>query len=296
MMGPAILGNAAVQINVMVNTNFASRIPGNGPVSWLGFAFRFMQLPLGLFGVAIASATLPSISRSAGAGNMDEFRRTLSKSLGMVFLLTIPSSIGLIVLGRPIIGAIYQGGKFTISDTHQTALALSCYAVGLAGYSALKVLNPAFYALHDARTPMIVSILSIAVNYATAATMLQAIGLGHAGLALSTSAVAIFGAVALFIILRNRIGGIYGRDLANSLWRITAASVAMGGVVWASSHFMQLWLGQKALAHLADLVVSIPLGLAVLYAACRLLRVSELELASRSFVNPLRRRLGWTKH
>ena len=291
MMGPAILGNAAVQINVMVNTNFASRIPGDGPVSWLGYAFRFMQLPLGLFGVAIASATLPSISRSAGAGNMDEFRRTLSKSLGMVFLLTIPSSIGLMVLGRSIIGAIYQGGKFTTADTQQTALALSCYAIGLAGYSALKVINPAFYALHDARTPMIVSIISIAVNYATAATMLEAIGLGHAGLALSTSAVAIFGAVALFIILRNRIGGIYGRDLLNSLWRITAASIAMGGAVWASSRFMQSWRGQSALAHLADLAVSIPLGLAVLYGACRLLRVSELELATRSFMNPLRRRL-----
>ena len=103
LMGPAILGNAAVQINVMVNTNFASQIPGNGPVSWLGYAFRFMQLPLGLFGVAIASATLPSISRSAGAGNFEEFRRTLSRSLGMVFLLTLPSSIGLIVLGRSMI-------------------------------------------------------------------------------------------------------------------------------------------------------------------------------------------------
>ena len=105
LMVPAILGNAAVQINVMVNTNFASSISDpvrgmDGAVSWLGYAFRFMQLPLGLFGVAIGSATLPSISRSAAAGNMDEFRRTLSKSLGMVFLLTVPSSMGLAVLGK----------------------------------------------------------------------------------------------------------------------------------------------------------------------------------------------------
>ena len=295
LMGPAILGNAAVQINVMVNTNFASRLPENGPVSWLGYAFRFMQLPLGLFGVAIASATLPSISRSAGQGNMEEFRRTLSKSLGMVFLLTIPSSIGLIVLGRSIIGAIYQGGKFTPHDTQQTALALSCYAIGLAGYSALKVINPAFYALHDARTPMIVSLLSIAVNYATAATMLEAIGLGHAGLALSTSTVAIFGAVALFIILRNRIGGIHGTELLDSLWRITAASLAMGAAVWSSSHVMQARLGHGALAYLADLLVSIPLGLAVFYFGCRLLKVSEVELATRSVFNPLLRRLGLGK-
>lgn len=292
LMGPAILGNAAVQINVMVNTNFASRIPGNGPVSWLGYAFRFMQLPLGLFGVAIASATLPSISRSAGAGNFEEFRRTLSKSLGMVFLLTLPSSIALVVLGDSMIGAIYQAGKFQASDTHQTALALSCYAIGLAGYAALKVLNPAFYALHDARTPMLISMISIAVNYVTATVLLRSTNLSHAGLALSTSTVAIFGAVALFGILRNRIGGIYGRNLANSIWRITLASAVMGAAVWGSSHGMQEWLGVSRLARLADLAVSIPFGVVVFYAACRILRVSELDLATKSLVGPVLRRLG----
>ncbi|HLJ51344.1 MAG TPA: murein biosynthesis integral membrane protein MurJ [Bryobacteraceae bacterium] len=292
LMGPAILGNAAVQINVMVNTNFASRIPGNGPVSWLGFAFRFMQLPLGLFGVAIGSAMLPSISRSAGEGRMDEFRRTLSKSLGMVFLLTIPSSIGLIVLGRSIIGAIYQGGKFTIADTYQTSLALSCYAIGLAGYSALKVLNPAFYALHDARTPMIVSLISIAVNFGTAEMFLTAAGFGHAGLALSTSVVALSGSVALFAIVRRRIGGIYGRQLFASVWRILAASAVMGAVTLVSSRLMERWLGLSALAHLADLAVSIPLGMGVFYAACKMLRVSELDLAVGSMLGPLWRRVS----
>ena len=291
LMGPAILGNAAVQINVMVNTNFASRIPGNGPVSWLGYAFRFMQLPLGLFGVAIASATLPSISRSAGAGNFEEFRRTLSKSLGMVFLLTLPSSIGLIVLGDSMIGAIYQGGKFRAFDTHQTALALSCYAIGLAGYSALKVLNPAFYALHDARTPMMISLISIAVNYVTAVLLLRNTNLSHAGLALSTSTVAIFGAVALFAILRTRIGGIYGRNLASSIWRITLASAVMGCAVWFSSREIQNWLGISRGGRLTDLAVSIPFGLLVFYVACRVLRVVELDLATRALMGPLIRRL-----
>jgi putative peptidoglycan lipid II flippase len=118
---------------------------------------------------------------------MDEFRKTLSKSLGMVFLLTVPSSVGLIVLGKSIIGAIYQGGKFHVYDTQQTAAALSCYAVGLAGYAALKVLTPAFYALGDARMPMIVSLCSIGINYAAAYTMIRVAGIGHAGLAMSTS-------------------------------------------------------------------------------------------------------------
>jgi putative peptidoglycan lipid II flippase len=290
LMGPAILGSAAVQINVLVITNFASHIPGNGPVSWLSYSFRFMQLPLGLFGVAIASATLPSISRSAGAGNIDEFRRTLSKSLGMVFLLTLPSSVGLIALGRTMIGAIYQGGKFSANDTEQTAIALSCYAVGLAGYSALKVLNPAFYALHDARTPMFVSLVSIGLNYVTASYLLRDTTLGHAGLALSTSVVAVFGAVALFLILRKRIGGVYGRNLAASIWKIIAASAVMGAAVLLSSHGIETWLGVHRLARLIDLAVSIPLGLVIFYAACRFLRVSELELATRALVNPMPRR------
>ena len=284
LMGPAIIGNAAVQINVLVITNFASRIPGNGPVSWLSYSFRFMQLPLGLFGVAIASATLPAISRSAGFGNFDEFRRTLSKSLGMVFLFTLPSAVGLIVLGRTMIGAIYQGGKFSAYDTEQTALALSCYALGLAGYSALKVLNPAFYALHDARTPMIVSLLSIAVNYLTADLLFRRTGLGHAGLALSTAAVATFGGLALFVLLRKRIGGIYGRNLLESVWKIALASAIMGAVVFGSDHFVEGWLGIDRLARLASLAVCIPVGLMIFYAACRILRVSELELAARALL------------
>jgi putative peptidoglycan lipid II flippase len=296
LMVPAILGNAAVQINVMVNTNFASTLYDphrgyDGPVSWLSYAFRFMQLPLGLFGVAMASATLPSISRSAAAGDLNEFRTTLSKSLGMVFLLTLPSSVGLVVLGKSIIGAIYQGGKFELYDTQQTALALSCYAIGLAGYAALKVLNPAFYALGDARTPMLISLASIVINYATSVTMIRVAHLGPAGLAMSTSVVALFGFVALFAILRGRIGGVHGRALAAGIFRVSVASAAMGAAVLVATHAMERWLGASQLARLADLAVSIPLGLGVFYGMCRLLGVSELDLAIRAFTAPIRRRL-----
>lgn len=297
LMGPAILGNAATQINVMVNTNFASTIYDpvrgfDGAVSWLSYAFRLMQLPLGLFGVAMASATLPSISRSAASGNLDEFRHTLSRSLGTVFLLTVPSSVGLAVLGKSIIGAVYQGGKFQLYDTHQTAAALSCYAVGLAGYAALKVLNPAFYALGDARTPMVVSLMSIAINYGAVTTLIKAVGMGHTGLALSTSVVSLFGCVTLFLILRSRIHGIYGRQLASGFFRIGVASLVMGAAVFLSSRGMVRWLGESQLARLADLAVSIPVGLAVFYASCRVLHVAELELAVRALRGPLLRRLG----
>jgi putative peptidoglycan lipid II flippase len=251
-----------------------------------------MQLPLGLFGVAIASATLPAISRSAALAQMDEFRQTLSRSLGIVFLLTIPSSVGLAVLGPSLIGAVYQWGRFRASDTHQTAMALSCYALGLAGYSAIKILAPAFYALNDARTPMLVSVASIAVNFAAASSMVKLAGLGHLGLALSTSAVALFGSVALFLLLRKRIHRMYGRALASSVAKILIASAAMGAACYMSSRGIHDWLGAGKLAQLADVAVSVPLGAIVYYALCRALRVAELEAAWKALAAPLARRLG----
>jgi putative peptidoglycan lipid II flippase len=295
LMIPAILGGAATQINVMVNTNFASTVVDplrgmDGPVSWLSYAFRFMQLPLGLFGVAMASATLPSISRSAAAGNFEEFRKTISQSLGVVALLTLPSSVGLVVLGRSIIGAIYQGGKFQTYDTEQTALALSYYAIGLTGYAALKVVVPAFYALGDSRKPMFVSLGSLVINYVAAMLLLRVAHMGIAGLALSTSAVALVGFLILFEMLRRRIGGIHGRELGGQILRVMAASAAMALVVASSTRAFAGWLGVSRMAHLADLMVSIPLGLAVYYVCCRALGVKDLEMTIRAFTAPVTRR------
>ena len=285
LMAPAVIGSAAVQINVMVNTNFASAITDasgrviDGPVSWLAYAFRFMQLPLGLFGVAIGSATLPAVSRSAALGRMDEFGETLTRSLGMVLLLTVPSSVGLAVLGESMIGAVYQSGRFGAWDTRQTALALSGYAVGLAGYAAIKVLAPALYALGDARTPMLVSVCSVAVNFAAASVLVKAAALGHAGLALSTSIVALFGAAALYAVLRAKLPGVRDGALAASLVKVAAASAAMGVACAASSRAVHAWLGASRGAHLADTAISIPLGVAFFCALAFALRVPEMRTA-----------------
>jgi putative peptidoglycan lipid II flippase len=291
LMGPAILGSAAVQINVLVNSSFASWLTP-GSVGWLGYSFRFMQLPLGLFGVAIATATLPAISQSAALGRMDEFRRTLSRSLGMVFLLTLPSSIGLIVLGEPMIGAVYQHGEFGSYDTRQTALALSFYAIGLGGYSAIKVLAPAFYALNDSRTPMLVSLCSILINFLAASAMVGTGTLGHAGLALATSLVALFNFTALFWLLRKRVGGVYGRDLLRSVVQISAASLFMGLVVAAARYGLEDWFGAGRMVRLLELALLIPLGTAAFYAPCRVLRVAELEMAVSAVAAPAGRWLS----
>jgi len=283
MMAPAILGNAALQINLVVNGNLASGITDtaghviDGPVSWLGYAFRFMQLPVGLFGVAIASVTLPEISRSAGLERMDEFRATLAHSLGTVLLLTIPSSVGLAVMGESMIAAVYQGGRFTPFDTHQTAVALACFSTGLAGYSAIKTLAPAFYALNDARTPMWVSLASIGVNFIAAYGSVKWLGMGYAGLALSTALVALFGAAALLALLHRRVGALPLRELAFSAAKILAASALMGVVCRLSGGVIHTAMGAGRGARLADVAVSVPLGVAVFYVSARALGVAELE-------------------
>jgi putative peptidoglycan lipid II flippase len=283
LMLPAVLGGAAMQVNVVVNTNLASSITdaaGNvisGPVSWLGYAFRFVQLPIGVFGVALASATLPAISRSAALRQMEDFRDTMARSLGSVMLLTIPSSVGLAVLGESMIGIVYEGRNFHSSDTRQTAMALACYSVGLAGYSAIKILAPAFYALGDARTPMLVSVASIAVNLAAALALLRFTALGHAGLALSASCVSLFGAAALFAVLRARVDGLHGHKLASSALRIALASVVMGAVCRASSYAIHLAIAAPRTAQFADVAISIPLGVAIFYVLARRLQIEELE-------------------
>jgi putative peptidoglycan lipid II flippase len=292
LMIPAIVGNAAVQLNVMVNTNFASRVidpvrGADGPVSWLAYAFRFMQLPLGLFGVSFASAILPSVSRSAASGNMEEFRRTVSRSAGTVLLMTVPSSVGLVLLGRPIIGAIFQGGRFETYDTEQTALALACYSVGLAGYAATKIFNPAFYALADARTPMLVSMLSVASNFLLAEFLVVQFQLGIAGLALSTSVVALSGCALLFVILRRRLGGLDGHYLARRFVQVAVASLAMAIPVAFATAFISHHFGDSKRADFLNLAVCIPLGAALFFTAAAFLKIDEI----RTIRQAIRRRV-----
>jgi putative peptidoglycan lipid II flippase len=248
-----------------------------------------MQLPLGLFGVAIASATLPAISRSAAAGRMDEFRDTLSRSLGLVFLLTGPAAMGLIVLREPIVGLIYERGQFTAYDTQQTASALAFYCVGLAAYAAVKVLTPAYYALEDVRIPMLVAAFSIALNYGLNWTFVHVLDWGHSGLALSTSLVAALNFVQLFWFMRHKTNGLQGRRLALSLVRIGAATAGMGVTCWAVSEGLIQVLGSGFWGRLGTVGLSVGVGVGVLYGLCVALRVPELAAARRAVLSRVMR-------
>ena len=296
LMGPAAIGAAAVQVNVMVNSVFASRMTDaagqiiDAPVSWLAYSFRFMQLPLGLFGVAVASATLPVISRDAGAGRIEDFRDTLSRSLGLVFLLTIPSTVGLLVLSRPLVGAIYERGRFTPFDTEQTALALSFYCLGLVGYASAKVLAAAFYALDNVRTPMLVSVLSIALNFSLNKVFIDVLGLGHWALALSTSLVANLNFVLLFAFMRVKVRGVGGRRLLAAGLKTGAASIVMGACCWVLARLIESWIGPGTfVGRLAVLAVTVPAGVGLLYALCRAMRLPELDLARQAVLARLGR-------
>lgn len=284
LMGPAVIGAAAVQINVLINSNFASSITDpatgqidNGPVSWLNYAFRLVQFPIGVFGVAIATATLPSISQSAAREQLDEFRHTLAGSVRLAFLFTIPSAVGLAVLSRPIIALIYERGGFTSVDTQHTANALAFYAIGLAGYSAIKILAPAFYALGDARTPMTFSLVSIATNFLLNWWLRDLFQ--ERGLALATSLSALINSSLLYFTIQRRIKGIEGRRTAGTVIKILIASAAMSFVCWAITNGLSSYLGERFIARVINVMVSVAAGAGVFYLIAYLLGVEELKSA-----------------
>lgn len=290
LMGPAVIGAAAVQVNVLVNSRFATSIPGgSGPVSWLNFAFRLMQFPIGVFGVAIATATLPAISRSAALKDITEFRHTLAGSIRLAFLLTIPSAVGLIVLGRPIIALIYEHGPvFGATDTEHTAAALAFYAIGLAGYAAVRILAPAFYAINDARTPMMISLLSMVMNFVMN-WMLVGV-LQERGLALSTSTVALMNFALLYAIMRRRVGGIEGRRTGITVAKILVASAVMGAVCWAISEVIARLAGPSLPARSANVVVSVAAGAGIFYLVASALGIQELKAATDVFTRRFTRK------
>lgn len=287
LMIPGTLGLAAVQINVLVNTYLATG-QQEGAVSWLGFAFRLMYLPIGLFGASVATAALPEIARYAAAQDLASIRRTISGALRMMLMLNLPATLGLIVLARPIVALLYERGAFTPADTDATAAALMFYAPGLIGYSAVKIASPTFYSLRDSRTPVIVSVASVATNLAINLVFVRVFG--YQGLALGTAIAAMVNAVALLWLLRGRLGGLDGARLAVALTKIAGASVAMAAAAWLTSAWLEGALpGNGELVRLLRVSVAIAAGVVVLALSARVLRIHEFDEAARRVLRRLAR-------
>jgi putative peptidoglycan lipid II flippase len=288
LMAPAVIAASAVQVNVLINSGFAARL-GDGPVSWLNIAFRLMQLPLGIFGVAVGTVTLPLVSRTAALGDMAGFRSALAHAIRLVTLLTVPAALGLILLARPIISVIYEHGRFTSGATAQTAGALQFYAIGLAAYSAVKVLAPAFYAIDRRYLPMVVSMFSIVTNFILNWFFMFKMGLGHRGLALSTSLVALTNFLLLYIMMRKYAGTLETGALFGLLAKLAIPLALLAGVCWLGLTTMfypgaHLPGWQKVFGVL--LVISVAAG--VFFGSAFLFRVDEV----RDVVDLVRRKLA----
>ncbi len=273
LMGAAVIGLSATQVNILVNTVFASHEVGAN--TWLQMAFRLMQLPLGVFGVAIATVAGAGVAQRVATGDMDGVRETLGSAMRLVAFLNVPAAVGLMVLAHPIISLVYEHGRFGAADAAATADALLFYAVGLYGYSAVKVLAPAFYALDEARIPVIGSVVGMAGNVVL--VLLLHPVLGFRGIALGTALAATANFAVLAVAWRLRHGGLGSAGVVPQLVRTLGASAAMVAVVLLTRTAIAPGLPAAGLPRQAALaLVPIVTGALAYFAAAHLLGVREL--------------------
>jgi putative peptidoglycan lipid II flippase len=275
LMGPGTIGLAATQVNVFVNTVLATG-EGTGAVSWLNYAFRLMYLPIGLFGVSIATATLPAVSRHVAQRDEPAARRTVADGLTLMLVLNVPATVGLMVLATPIVRVIFERAAFTPADTAATAAAVRFYALGLVGYSVVRIASPVFYALGQNRTPVMISVATVLANALLNVALVRA--MGYQGLALGTSIAALFNAVLLMFFLRRRLAGIDGGRVAGSLVRIVIASAVMGAAAVGANIVAVIWLpGTGLMVQIIRLAATIALAIGVLSVAAYVLRIREFH-------------------
>ncbi|MBI2712820.1 MAG: murein biosynthesis integral membrane protein MurJ [Bdellovibrio sp.] len=288
MMLPGMVGLAATQVSLLVNTVLATS-QGPGAVSWLNYAFRLMQFPIGVFGVSVASATLSRISAQWARNEVDQAEVTLIRSMKTVFAINLPASVGLAVLGIPIIELIFQYGRLYAEDAHAIALALVMYSIGLTAYSSVKVLVPASYAFGNTRLPVISSILSVVITISLNLIMIRPFG--YWGLALGTSLAAIFNAIFLLFsiqkLIREKGGQFKASHLLGPFCKYLAVAGGMGALVWITHWGLLIGLPNSLFSELmgsfgilvARLIrVSIVVfeGAAILLIAGKIFRLNEI--------------------
>jgi putative peptidoglycan lipid II flippase len=287
LMGPGTVGVAAAQINLAVNTWLATSQP-EGSVTALTYAFRLMYLPIGLFGVSVATAAIPDLARQAVGEGFVEMRRTISSALRMMLVLSVPSMVGLAVLAHPIIQLVFERRRFTPDDTNAVAWALLMYAPGLIGYSIVKIASPSFYALRDARTPVIVSIITVATNVGLNLWLVRVMGFG--GLALGTAISSLVNAGLLMLLLSRRIGGVDGRRVFETFAKIGAASLVMGAAAyWVEARLSVMTGDASDIGRAIPLAGGIAAGIVVLLLSVKVLRLAEFEDAMGAVLRKLRR-------
>jgi len=302
LMVPSAIAGSAVQVNVAVNSAFASHIPS--AMSSLYYAFRLVQLPIGIFGVAIATVTLPAVARQHALDDLKAFGKTVEDALRFGFYLTLPASVGLAMIAQPVIQLIYEHGSFNATSTAQTALALQAYTIGLAGYSGIKILVPCFYAMQPPRfeqrpdasfwnsfshfvmnvvlfTPARVSLIGIALNLALCFVLYYYLNLGFVGLALATGSVAVINFLQLLYAIQKKIDLGSPGEWLSYFTRVGLATVACGCIVLVGDQVLLANRTTHSVLGAAILFTNIGVAGAVYFGLTVLLRVPEsVELVS----------------
>ncbi|MES2507355.1 MAG: murein biosynthesis integral membrane protein MurJ [Verrucomicrobiota bacterium] len=277
IMWPSMLAASGTQISVLLNSIFASYTPGaESSLAWLGNAQRLQQLPLGLFGVAVATVTLPMLSRLATEGMSPAFRTALAKGLRLVLFLTLPCAVGLSLLAQPIISVLFEHGKFTAYDVAMTAGPLQAYAFGLVFYSAIKVLQPAFYTIDKRFIPMLISIGIIVLNLVLNYTSVFILGWDHTSLAWATAIGLAANFTTLYLCMRKFAHGLETRTLSQTLLKLMVGIGCMAAVCLAAQKTLLAgWATMNFIAQVASLGGTIAVAGGVYFLITQKLRVEE---------------------
>ncbi len=269
---PIILSFALNQIQVMVNANLGSFLT-EGSITAIIYSNRLSQLPVGIFAVAVAMAVFPTMTEQAALQQWDKFRVMSSSAIRMVMFITIPISIGMIILRYPLIRVLFQHGKFTSESTLMTAIPLVYFSMGIVAQSVIQILPRIFYALQDTWTPALIGILAMGVNLLGALLLIQP--LAHGGLALANMIASFVNMLLLLLILRQRMGQIDGKHLLGTFIKTLAISVFVGGIIWLWSGWLTKLLGTGTLASLVILITGFCLGVLLFAIIAGLLRMDE---------------------
>ena len=274
LMLPYLLGLSATQLNILVSTILGSHFEG-GP-TYLFYGMRLIHFPLGVFGVALATAILPTLSTQAAAGALDELRKTLGFGLRMILFIIVPAMIGLILLRVPIVHLFFEHGKFSAADTQGTAVAVLCYALGLWAFAGVRIIAATFYSLQDTKTPALAAVAAVVSNLILSLLLMRP--LGHAGLALATAIAAMINGSILVTVLNRRLGGVDWGSVLRSTGRVIAAGVAVLLVcLWVSG--LAVWMRpEEWVAKAVMLTVGIGLSVTGYFGVHALLRSEELDV------------------
>lgn len=285
-MLPAIFGSSVAQVNVLLGGIIASLL-GVGKISLLYYSDRLMEFPLGLFGIALATVTLPTLSRQAANAEMGDFSATIDWSMKLVFLIALPAAIGLIVLAEPLVATIYYGGEFTGFDVEMTALALQAFAIGLLGFSFVKILAPAYFAREDTKTPVKFGLIALAVNFLLSVVLAYVLTRAgypgtHAGLALAISVAALLNAWLLFRGLRQEGVIALSAGWPVLLLRFAIANITMVICLYWLHRPLEWWLAATLVERAGWLTVVIGAAVAAYFAVLLAVgvRFSQLRLES----------------